>query len=258
MHQIARGFPAILSLLCAVVFVRAVEPTGGQPNQQKLMDPTQLAERAPDVYRAKFETTKGAFVIEVTRAWAPVGADRFFNLVKNGYYDGCRLFPSLYGLWVDFGINGNPKLNSVWRTARILDDPSPPMKEKMQERVVARYPEPSNPIGLERVIKRTELVKKWDWPKKRGYISFFSGDALPRSTQVYINLDKNASDYVDIHYAPFGIVVKGMNVLHSLYYKYFEKPSLERDRIEKEGDNYLRDNFPLLDYIKSAVVLSGK
>src|SRR5437588_13106738 len=89
----------------------------------KLLNPGQLNEKAPDTYKARFETSKGVFVIEVHRDWAALGADRFYNLVKNGYYDDVRFFRVVSGFMVQFGINGDPALNTVWRDARLKDDP---------------------------------------------------------------------------------------------------------------------------------------
>src|SRR5205085_5693345 len=94
----------------------------GQP--AALLKPSSLTERAPGEFRAKFETRKGAFVVEVHRAWAPLGADRFYNLVKNGFYDDCRFFRVIDEFMAQVGINGNPAIQSAWRDARIADDPS--------------------------------------------------------------------------------------------------------------------------------------
>src|SRR5262252_8530114 len=102
----------------ALVFAQA----GGADPKAKLKTPAELKEKAPDVYKAKFDTSKGPFVIEVHREWAPLGADRFYNLVKNGFYDDCRFFRVLDGFMAQIGINGNPAVQSNWRTATIQDD----------------------------------------------------------------------------------------------------------------------------------------
>src|SRR6266581_4595503 len=98
-------------------------PAPAAPNP-RLMHPAELNEKAPESYRARFATSKGDFVVEVTRAWAPQGADRFYNLVNNGYFNDCRFFRVIQGFMVQFGINGDPAINSVWREARIPDDPA--------------------------------------------------------------------------------------------------------------------------------------
>src|SRR5499426_4357688 len=91
--------------------------------QSSLSNPASLREQAPATYKVKFDTTKGAFVVEVTRAWAPRGADRFYNLVKNGFYDNVRFFRVISGFMVQFGIHGDPAIMANWRAAQIPDDP---------------------------------------------------------------------------------------------------------------------------------------
>jgi peptidyl-prolyl cis-trans isomerase A (cyclophilin A) len=91
--------------------------------QSPLANPAALNEQAPAAYKVKFDTSKGPFVVEVTRAWAPKGADRFYNLVKNGFYDNVRFFRVISGFMVQFGINGDPGVMARWRTAQIGDDP---------------------------------------------------------------------------------------------------------------------------------------
>ena len=109
----------IVSMFMAAVAGSAV----AQVNMDKLMNPAQLNETAPDKYKVKFDTSKGEFIVEVTRAWAPNGADRFYNLVKNGFYDNCKFFRNIEGFMVQFGINGNPKISAVLSTAQLQDDP---------------------------------------------------------------------------------------------------------------------------------------
>jgi len=213
-----RSFSAVLALLCAVALGLAVKLAGAQSGKEKLMNPATLTEAAPDVYKAQFETTRGVFVIEVTRAWAPAGADRFYNLVKNGYYDNCRFFRVVPDFMVQFGINGNPNLNAVWRQARIPDDK----------------------------VKQSN---------KKGYITFATSGPNSRTTQVFINFKDNAG--LDAQgFAPFGKVVEGMKVVDSIYSVYGETP--QQGRIQMEGNAYLEKSFPKLDYIKSAVIVSGK
>jgi len=185
---------------------------------EKLMNPALLNEKAPDKYRVKFDTSKGEFIVEVTRAWAPIGADRFYNLVKNGFYDNCKFFRVIEGFMVQFGINGNPKVSAVLRTAQIQDDP----------------------------VKQSNL---------RGYITF-AKTSMPnsRTTQVFINYGDNSRLDKD-GFAPFGKVTKGMNVVESLYNKYAGKPSEYQPQIQMQGNAFLEKEFPNLDFIKSATLI---
>jgi len=186
-----------------------------------LMDPAQLNEKAPDKFQVKFDTTKGEFVVEVTRDWAPNGADRFFNLVKNGFYDDCRFFRVLKDFMAQFGLNGDPKISIAWYKARIKDDP---------------------------VVKSN----------KRGYITYAMAGPDTRTTQLFINYGNNSPLDKD-GFSPFGKVIKGMDVVDSLYNGYGEgAPSgngPEQVRIIREGNNYLNASFPKLDYIKSAIIV---
>src|ERR1700681_3630340 len=93
------------------------------PNKAKLRTPSQLTEKAPETFKAKLDTSKGVIVIEVHRDWAPLGADRFYNLVKNGFYDGCRFFRVINGFMAQFGVNGDPSINVAWKGANLRDDP---------------------------------------------------------------------------------------------------------------------------------------
>jgi peptidyl-prolyl cis-trans isomerase A (cyclophilin A) len=205
----------VASLFFAFAPGSAADPQGTQPKLEKLMNPAQLNETAPDKFQVKFDTSKGEFIIEVTRAWAPNGADRFYNLVKNGYYDNCRFFRVVEKFMVQFGISGDPKLNTVWRAARIQDD-----KAKQSN--------------------------------SRGYITYAMAGANTRTTQLFINFADNS--FLDSQgFSPFGKVKKGMDVVDSIYNKYGEKP--DQGRIQMEGNAYLEKNFPNLDYIKSATIL---
>jgi peptidyl-prolyl cis-trans isomerase A (cyclophilin A) len=189
--------------------------TFGQAPKDALMKPSALKERAPAVYKAKFDTTVGVFVVEVHADWAPNGADRFYNLVKNGYYDGCRFFRVLPGFMAQFGINGNPAIQRNWVNANIADDP----------------------------------VKQGN---TRGFISYGKSDAPnSRTTQVYINFADN-SRLNRIGFAPFGKVISGMEVVDKIYSGYGQTP--DQDRIQNEGNAYLTKSFPKLDYIKKATI----
>jgi peptidyl-prolyl cis-trans isomerase A (cyclophilin A) len=188
--------------------------------QSPLANPAALSERAPATYRAHFDTSKGTFVILVHRAWAPRGADRFYNLVKNGFYNNVRFFRVLSGFMAQFGINGDPTLMAKWRVARFPDDP----------------------------VRQSNT---------RGKISFATAGPNTRTTQVFINFGDNAS--LDrMGFAPFGEVVSGMNVVDALYAGYGEGAPQgngpDQARMQMEGNRYLMQNFKRLDYIKKATI----
>ncbi len=188
--------------------------------QANLSNPASLTERAPATYKVKLETSKGPVVIEVTRAWAPNGADRFYNLVKNGYYDNVRFFRVISGFMVQFGINGEPAVQSKWRTASIPDDP----------------------------VTQSN---------KRGMITFATAGPNTRTTQVFINFGDNAS--LDSRgFAPFGRVVSGMDIVDKLHAGYGEgAPSgrgPDQGRLQQDGNAYLRRDFPSLDYVQKATI----
>ena len=186
--------------------------------QDRLMDPSQLAEQAPETYRARFETSAGAFVIEVQRAWAPLAADRFYNLVNNGFYDGVRFFRVLDGFMVQFGLHGNAEIQRRWQSAGLKDEPV------MQSNT-------------------------------RGFVTF-TKESLPntRFTQVFINHGDNS--YLDRDgFAPFGRVVTGMEVVDKLYSGYGRQNVPDQRRIVREGNAYLEKEYPKLDFIKRATIV---
>lgn len=149
-----------------------------QANTAKLMDPSKLNEQAPEKFKAKFITTKGEFVILVTRAWAPLGADRFYNLVKNGFYDGTGFHRVHTGFVAQWGINGNPAIQAKWEKATLKDEPT----------------KQSNQLGL---------------------VAFTADGANSRSTQIYVNMKDNKS--LDRGFPPFGDVVSGIGVFTKLW-----------------------------------------
>jgi peptidyl-prolyl cis-trans isomerase A (cyclophilin A) len=187
---------------------------------QNLANPAALNEPAPASYKVQFDTSKGPFVIEVHRDWAPNGADRFYNLVKNGFYDNARFFRVVSGFMVQFGINGDPKVSAVWREARIKDDP----------------------------VKQSN---------GRGTITFATAGPNTRTTQVFINFADN-SRLDSQGFAPFGKVVSGMNAVDALYSDYGEGAPNGRgpsqERIQREGNAYLTHDFANMDYIKKATI----
>jgi peptidyl-prolyl cis-trans isomerase A (cyclophilin A) len=218
MIRLAIRFAAIPFVLgCAA-------PSFGQgsanPSGNALLNPAALNEQAPATYKVRFDTSKGTFVVEVHRDWAPLGADRFYNLVKNGFYDDARFFRVISGFMVQFGINGNPQVSAKWRQANIQDDP---VRASNHE----------------------------------GYITFATAGRNTRTTQVFINYgDNRALDSQG--FAPFGQVISGMSVVKALYSGYGEGAPQgqgpEQGRIQGEGNKYLISAFPKLDYIKKATI----
>jgi peptidyl-prolyl cis-trans isomerase A (cyclophilin A) len=184
---------------------------------EKLTDPAKLIEKAPATFKAKFETTKGIFVIEVHRDWAPAGADRFYNLVKNGYFSDVKFFRVVPGFVVQFGIHGDPSIASKWLKSNIQDDP---VKES----------------------------------NKRGNLTFaMSSQPNSRSVQMFINLrDNTALDAKG--FAPIGKVTSGMEVVDKLYDGYGEGLTQLQGRIASEGNAFLEKNYPNLDGIKKATI----
>jgi peptidyl-prolyl cis-trans isomerase A (cyclophilin A) len=204
-------------LILTLAFLLAAGPALAQG---KLANPAALNEPAPATFKAKFDTSKGVFVIEVTRACAPQGADRFYNLVKNGFFDNTRFFRVIPNFMVQFGISGDPALNTKWRVARIPDD----------------KPAQSN---------------------TRGMVTFATSGPNARTTQVFINF-KNNSRLDPLGFAPFGKVVSGMNVVDALNGEYGEGAPDGRGpdqmRLQTEGNAYLAKDFPRMDFIKKATI----
>lgn len=187
-------------------------------DMEVLMDPAgaEMTKEAPATFRARFETTKGTFVVEVERKLAPRGSDRFYNLVRNGYYNGTKLFRVIPGFVVQWGMSGDPALNKVWHQARILDDP---------------------------VMTSNEA----------GTITFAMAGPNTRTTQLFINYKNNAG--LDGQgFSPFGRVVEGMEVVESFNAEYGSTPASNQQRIGAEGDAFLDKNFPNLDAILSATI----
>ena len=205
----------------AVAIALVAGAVGAQAQSAGLKDPASLKAKAPDAYKVRFDTSVGAFVIQVNRAWAPLGADRFFNLVKAGFYDECRFFRAVPGFMVQFGINGDPAVSSAWRSARVGVDPVKQSNKKM-------------------------------------FITYAMG-ASPdtRTTQVFINYRDNGN-LDGMGFAPFGEVVEGQDVVNKIYTGYGEgAPSgkgPEQGRVQMEGNTYLKKDFPKMDFIKKATI----
>jgi peptidyl-prolyl cis-trans isomerase A (cyclophilin A) len=186
-----------------------------------LFDPTRADEKAPATYNVKFETTKGDILIKVTRSWAPNGADRFYNLVKIGYFDDTAFFRVLPGFMAQFGINGNPEVNRIWKNSQIPDDP---VKES----------------------------------NRRGFLTFATAGPNTRTTQLFINFADN-SRLDSQGFAPIGRVVQGMEVVDSIHSGYGEGAPQGKGPnqgfIQGGGNTYLKKFFPNLDYLKKASVV---
>ena len=186
----------------------------------KLRNPAALTEQAPATFNANFDTSKGVFVVTVHRDWAPNGADRFYNLVKNGFYDDVRFFRVIDGFMAQFGIHGIPAVASAWNNANIKDD----------------------------AVKQSN---------KRGYVTFATRGPNTRTTQLFINFGDNAA--LDKQgFSPFGEVTKGMDVVDKIYNGYGEGAPRgkgpDQGRLQAEGNAYLAKDFPKLDYIKTATI----
>ena len=212
-----------LMIFGTVVAAAAATVAAQSPDLQKiarLRNPAALNEKAPDTFKATFDTSKGSFTVTVNRGWAPNGADRFYNLVKNGFYDDVRFFRVLDGFMAQVGIHGNPTIAKAWVGARIQDDP----------------------------VKQSN---------RRGYVTFATGGPNTRTTQIFINFRDNLA--LDKQgFAPFGEVTSGMNVVDRLYSGYGEgAPSgkgPDQQRVQAEGNTYLNKDFPRLDFIKAATI----
>jgi peptidyl-prolyl cis-trans isomerase A (cyclophilin A) len=178
---------------------------------------TAAAATAPDSFQVRFETSRGPFTVEVTRALSPLGADRFYQLVSTGYFTDVRFFRVVPGFVAQFGMNGDPKVNAEWSDRTIPDEP----------------------------VKETNA---------KGTIVFATSGPNSRSNQLFINLADNPR--LDaMGFAPFGRVVDGMAVVDSIYSGYGEAP--DQQQITASGNAYLERMFPKLDYIKSATIVSG-
>jgi peptidyl-prolyl cis-trans isomerase A (cyclophilin A) len=216
-------------VLCSALLAQAPAPasksgaskagtskTGTPAARPSLLNPASLHAKAPDLFKAQFTTTKGDFIVEVHRDWAPLGADRFYNLVRNGFFTNAAFFRVLPGFMAQFGMSANPTVSKAWENANLKDDP----------------------------VKGSNT---------RGMVTF-AKTSLPnsRSTQLFINFGNNARLDSD-GFAPFGTVTEGMDVVDMIFSGYGERP--DQGRITEEGDAYLVKNFPMLDKIKVAKVL---
>ena len=205
--------------LATVTAVLAAAATAAAAPPPSLLHPSSLTAKAPAVYSVAFTTTKGTFVVTVHRAFAPHGADRFYNLVQAKFFDGVSFFRVVKGFVVQFGISGTPKVAAAWQAAVIQDDP----------------------------VKTSNV---------RGTITYADAGPNTRTTQLFINLADNTS--LDGQgFAPFGSVTKGMNVVGKLYSGYGDPPPTQQQQITQQGNAFLKKHYPRLDSIKTARLVSA-
>jgi peptidyl-prolyl cis-trans isomerase A (cyclophilin A) len=177
-------------------------------------DPSKWNKESPASYNARFETTVGSFTVQVQREWAPIGADRFYNLVQSGYFNGARFFRVVPGFVVQFGLNPDPKVTNAWRQTNLQDDP----------------------------VRRSN---------GRGFLTFATAGPNTRTTQLFINLGDNVR-LDQMGFSPFGLVTEGMETVDKINAEYGESP--QQPNIEAEGEAYLAANFPKLDKIIMATI----
>ncbi|GAC1689249.1 MAG: hypothetical protein PVS2B2_27730 [Candidatus Acidiferrum sp.] len=182
-----------------------------------LLKPALLKQKAPDTFQVKFATTRGDFTVAVTRAWAPIGADRFYNLVKHGFYNNASFFRVVPNFVVQFGISPIPSVSKAWKKTEIQDDP---------------------------VVQSN----------KKAYLTFATAGPNTRTTQVFISLKDNAA--LDRQgFAPFGQVTDGMHVVEMFYDQYGDSAGPDQEQLEKLGKPYLDKGWPKLDSIKTATLV---
>ncbi|MCC6537095.1 MAG: peptidylprolyl isomerase [Bryobacterales bacterium] len=205
--------------LCAVFLVAAAALTAQTaakkgPAGNPLLNPAALNEKAPEQYRARFTTTKGEFTIRVVRNYAPLAADRFYNLVKNGFYDGTAFHRVHPGFVAQFGLHANPAIQARWEKAKLKD---------------------------EKVVKSNLF----------GWVAFAADGADGRNTQIYVSLKDNKS--LDGQgFPPFGDIEKGIGTFARIYSGYGDKPN--QQTIVRQGASYLTRRFPQMDYVTKAVI----
>jgi peptidyl-prolyl cis-trans isomerase A (cyclophilin A) len=205
----------VCGALCAQTKSTTAAKKAGAPTRN-LLDPSTLKARAPETFKAKFTTTQGDLVIQVTRAWAPIGADRFYNLVRGKFFDGAAFFRVGHDFMAQFGISPDPKVTAAWSSQVLTDDP----------------------------VKQSN---------KRGFVSFAAtGAPNSRGTQMFINYADNSR--LDASgFAPFGEVIEGMEVADKFYDGYGLNP--DQGAISQLGKPWIDKNMPKVDYIKTAVIV---
>jgi cyclophilin family peptidyl-prolyl cis-trans isomerase len=199
--------------------------TAQSPNTAILLDPKHpvMQRQAPESFKVLMDTSKGPMTIEIRREWSPLGVDRFYNLVRHGYYDGAKFFRIRAGFWAQFGIAADSRVSTTWRTQNLPDEP-----------------------------RKLSNV--------RGTIAYAFRDPNGRTTQVFINLRDNSATHDPEPFVPFGRVIEGMEVADALHAEYGEKAGGgirggRQDKLFEEGNAYLDREFPLLDFIKRATII---
>jgi peptidyl-prolyl cis-trans isomerase A (cyclophilin A) len=194
--------------------------TAAATYDRALLKPALLKEQAPATYQVQFQTTRGDFTITVTRAWSPLGADRFYNLVKYHYFDNARVFRVVPGFVAQFGISAYPPVTKAWRDAKIKDDP------------------------------RSQS-------NKRGTIVFATSGPNTRTTQLFINFKDNTS-LDNQGFTPFGVVdADGMNKVEMFYDQYGDTAGMDQENIETQGEKYVATKWSKLDTIKRAYLVGA-
>lgn len=218
-----------ISLFCALGLfaVAAIQAEDALPAAKPaamldFTEPSKLTATAPESFKVQFDTTKGKFTIEVTRMLSPNGADRFYNMVRSGYFKNIAFFRVVPGFMCQFGIHGDPAVSAKWNGASIPDD----------------------------AVKGSNT---------RGTITFAMGGPNTRTTQLFINFADN-SRLDGMGFPPFGKVIEGMDVVDKINGEYGDMPQQggsgpNPGRIAMQGNAYLKKDFPNLDYIKSATLV---
>ncbi|MFP5378447.1 MAG: peptidylprolyl isomerase [Vicinamibacteria bacterium] len=212
----------VAPLVAAWLGVIALQTT--PPDRARLLDPDhpEMSRPAPEVSFVRLETTRGTMRLEMRRAWSPHGVDRFYNLVRHGYYDDAAIFRVRPGTWAQFGIHGEPAIAQAWRGRTIPDDP--------------------------RVLSNV-----------RGTVAYAFRDPDGRTTQVFVNLRDNTPDFDAEPFVPFARVIEGMEVADAWYSGYGEEAgggirAGKQDPVFTGGNTWLRQHFPRLDFIVRAVI----
>jgi peptidyl-prolyl cis-trans isomerase A (cyclophilin A) len=216
---VASVFVAGTAVLVAAQTAPKPAPTAPKaPAVNRLLNPAALTAKAPEEFKVKFDTSKGPIVLELHRMWAPKGVDRFYNMVRAGFFTNVRFFRVIPNFMAQFGVNGDPAVNAAWEKVRLTDDP---------------------PNGQKNV---------------RGMLTYgTTGQPNSRGTQLFINYKDNS--YLDAQgFVPIGQVTEGMDVADMLDSEYGAAPQNNQQRISAEGNKYLLANFPKLDYIKTATI----
>ena len=202
-------------IIFVVSFTTQVGFAIAQDDENPVMNPDKANEKAPAQFTVEVETTKGNFTIEVNRDWSPKGADRFYNLVKIGYFKDIAIFRAIKGFMFQFGIHGDPKVSAKWRRATIDDD--------------------EGKDGIS---------------NQEGYISYASAGPNTRTTQMFVNLGDNAR-LDSMGFTPFGKVTKGLDVVKKINTEYGENTREVQPRFQAQGNKFIKERYPNIDYIKS-------